>query len=145
MPPRAIVWVLLYNPVIIKCSSDTWMCFAYDGPSVKEIHWPPLDSFTKDYKCGALMFLSVVFPSDAITLMRRHCNDKTLVWLQWPHNGRDGGSNHQPHHCLLNRLFRHISKSTSKLRVTGLCVGNSPVTVDFPAQMASNAENVSIW
>ena len=33
----------------------------------------------------------------------------------------------------------------TKLRVTGLCVGNSPVTGDFPAQMASNAENVSIW
>ena len=29
--------------------------------------------------------------------------------------------------------------------VTGLCVGNSPVTGEFPAQMASNAENVSIW
>ena len=33
----------------------------------------------------------------------------------------------------------------SKLRVTGLCKGNSPVTGEFPAQMASNAENVSIW
>ena len=36
-------------------------------------------------------------------------------------------------------------KKTSKLRVTDLCVGNSPVTGEFPAQMASNAENVSIW
>ena len=36
-------------------------------------------------------------------------------------------------------------KKTSKLRVTGLCEGNSPVTGEFPAQMASNAENVSIW
>ena len=26
-----------------------------------------------------------------------------------------------------------------------LCVGNSPGTGEFPAQMASNAENVSIW
>ena len=34
---------------------------------------------------------------------------------------------------------------TSKLRVTGLCAGNSPVTDEFPAQKASNAENVSIW
>ena len=38
-----------------------------------------------------------------------------------------------------------ISKKTSKLRVTGLCAENSPVTGEFPAQMASNAENVSIW
>ena len=45
---------------------------------------------------------------------------------------------------LLNRLFRHIWKKTSKLHVTGLCVGNSPVTGEFPPQRASNAENVSI-
>ena len=56
--------------------------------------------------------------------------------LRWRHNGLESVSNHQPHDCLLNR---------SKLRVTGLCVGNSPVTGEFPAQMASNAENVSIW
>ena len=37
------------------------------------------------------------------------------------------------------------SKKTSKLRVTGLCEGNSPVTGEFPAQRASNADNVSIW
>ena len=36
--------------------------------------------------------------------------------------------NHQPHHCLLRRLFGSRSKKTSKLRVTGLCAGNSPVT-----------------
>ena len=45
--------------------------------------------------------------------------------LQWSHNRRDGVSNQQPRHCLLNRLFRSRSKKTSKLRVTGLCVGNS--------------------
>ena len=67
------------------------------------------------------------------------------VTLQWRHNGRDGISNHQPHDCLFNLLFRHRSKKTSKLRVTGLCEGNSPVTGEFPTQMASNAKNVSIW
>ena len=36
-------------------------------------------------------------------------------------------------------------KKTSKLRVTGLCAGNSPATGEFPAQKASNTENVSIW
>ena len=61
------------------------------------------------------------------------------------HNGRDSVSNHQPHDCLLNRLFRRRSKKASKLRVIGLCAGNSPLTGEFPAQMASNAENVSIW
>ena len=48
------------------------------------------------------------------------------VSLHWRHNDHDGVSNHQPHGCLLNRLFRRRSKKTSKLRVTGLCVGNSP-------------------
>ena len=64
--------------------------------------------------------------------------------LHWRQNGSDSVSNHQPHDCLLNGLFGHRSKKTSKPRVTGLCVGNSPGTGEFPAQMASNAENVSI-
>ena len=68
-----------------------------------------------------------------------------FISLQWRHNGRDSVSNHQPHDCLLNRLFRRRSKKTSKLPVTGLCVGNSPGTGEFPAQMTSNTENVSIW
>ena len=73
------------------------------------------------------------------------CNRVLIRSLQWRHNGLDWVSNHQPHHCLLSRLFGRRSKKTSKLRVTGLCVGNSPVTGEFPAQKASNAENVSIW
>ena len=65
--------------------------------------------------------------------------------LRWRHNELDGVSDHQPHNCLLSRLFRRRSKKPSKLRVTGLCAGNSPGTGEFPAQKASNAENVSIW
>ena len=70
------------------------------------------------------------------------------MWNQYitvTHNGRDGAPNHQPRCCLLNRLIRRRSKKTSKLRVTGLCGGNSPVNGEFHAQMASNAEYVSIW
>ena len=90
--------------------------------------------------------------------------DETLIWhkivsdhclidvdtmlfyisLQWRHNERDVVSNHQPHDCLLNCLFRHKSKKISKLRVTGLCEGNSLLTSEFPTQRASNMENVSI-
>ena len=65
--------------------------------------------------------------------------------LQWRHNEPDGVSNHQPHNWLLKRLFRRWSKKISKLRVIGLCVGNSTMTGEFPAKLASNAENVSIW
>ena len=65
--------------------------------------------------------------------------------LQWRHNWHYGVWNHQPHDCLLNHLFRCRSKKASKPRVTGLCEGNSPVTGEFPAQRASNKENISIW
>ena len=65
--------------------------------------------------------------------------------LQWCHNECDGVSNHRRFDCLLSRLFGFRSENTSKLRVTGLCVGNSPVTGGFPSQRASDAENVSIW
>ena len=65
--------------------------------------------------------------------------------LHWRHNGHDGVSNHQPHDSLLNCLFRSRLKQTSKLCVIGLCAGNSPVTGEFTAQKASNAENGSVW
>ena len=55
--------------------------------------------------------------------------------LHWRHKGRDGVSNHHPCDYVLNRLFKRRSKKTSKLCVPG----------EFPAQMASNVENVSIW
>ena len=77
-----------------------------------------------------ILYFSQYCPSDwCVVLMLI-----MLISLQWHHNG-----------CLLNRLFRGRSKKTSKLRVTGLCAGNSPVTGEFPAQRASNAENVSVW
>ena len=65
--------------------------------------------------------------------------------LQWRHNERDGVSNHRLIHCLLSRLFKHRSKKISKLRVTSLCEGNSPMTGEFLAQRASSAENATIW
>ena len=68
-----------------------------------------------------------------------------ILSLQWRHNEQDGVSTHQPHDCLLNCLFSRRSKKTSKLRVTGLCEGNSLVTGEFPTQRVSNVENVSIW
>ena len=55
------------------------------------------------------------------------------------HDDRYGASNHRHSDHLLNRLFRRRSKKTSKLRVIG------PATGRFPSQMASSAENGSIW
>ena len=67
------------------------------------------------------------------------------VSLQWCHNELDGISSQQRLHCLLNCWFWPRLKKTSTLHVTGLCEGNSPVTSEFPAQQASDVENVSIW
>ena len=53
-----------------------------------------------------------------------HC----LASLQWRHNEGDGVWNHRRLHCLLRRLYRRRSKKISKLRVTGLCEGNSSAT-----------------
>ena len=46
---------------------------------------------------------------------------------------------------LLNRLFRRRSKKTSRLRASGICEGNPPLTIGFPSQRDSNAGNASIW
>ena len=83
---------------------------------------------------GPCINIKMVFPGMGIPII-----------LQWHHNEHDGASNHQPHDCLLNRLFRRRSKKTSKLRVTGFVRGIHRWPVNSPAQGASNAENVSIW
>ena len=61
------------------------------------------------------------------------------VTLLWRHNMRHNGRHQKPDDCLFNLSFRRRSKKTSNLRVTGLCVGNSP------HKKASNMENIFIW
>ena len=68
-----------------------------------------------------------------------------VITLQWRYSERDGISNHRRLDYLLNHLFRRRSKETSKLRVTGIYERNSPVTGEFPAQRANNAENVTFY
>ena len=114
--------------------------------SLKVIHVYSVDRLSlKVYEInGCCLDTNIKYPSLSGTAsLRWAC--KYHDSLRWHHNGRDSVSNHQPHHCLLSRLLGRRSKKTSKLLVTGLCVGNSPGTGEFPAQMASNAENVSIW
>ena len=64
------------------------------------------------------------------TITNKHI--RMSMALHWRHNDHDAVTNLQPHGCLLNRLFRRRSKKTSKLRVTGPCVGNSPGPVNSP-------------
>ena len=100
--------------------------------------------FLLHWKLKVVMVPTLLLTVASAVLTR--CN---ITWycitLHWRHNGYDSVSNHQCLYCLLNRFYGRRSKKTSKLRVTGLCEGNSPGTGEFPAQMASNAENFSIW
>ena len=65
--------------------------------------------------------------------------------LRWRHDKRDGVSNHQPHDCLLNRLFRRRSKKNSKLLVISLYDGEFMGDRWIPRKRASDAEDVSIF
>ena len=122
--------------------TDVLLYKAFDGNMSNCIHIRSSNvSWIKS--AGLRLSIKTTFPDIEIPT-----KDEMLVILRWRQNGRDGVSNHQLYDCLLNRLFRHRSKKTSKLRVTGLCVGNSPGTPgtgEFPAQMASSAEKYSIW
>ena len=94
-----------------------------------------------------ILFYSILLPLWQVRTM-----ELSMVWglfhkgfmdseskpLQRRHNERNRVSNHQRFDCLVNCLFRRRSKKTSKLHVTCLCEGNSPVTGEFPTQRASN-------
>ena len=112
-----------------------WQMYIYESHSLQ------YNTEFRNHTYQPFTFLSSTGDSE------RARNDE-LQWngpLQSRHNRCDSVSNHHTHDCLLNQLFRRRSKKTLKLRVTGLCAGNSPGTGEFPAQKASNAENVSIW
>ena len=111
----------------------------------QDSNWQNSDNDLVPYRRQAIVWPMIAWSVGLNVLTHGHLDTIGDNSLQWRHNGCDSVSNHQPHDCFLNRLFRHRSKKTSKLRVTGLCAGNSPEAGEFPAQMASNAENVSIW
>ena len=69
----------------------------------------------------------------------KHQSTERSNLLQWRHNECDGVSNYRRLDGLLKSLFSPRSMETPKRRVTGLCVRNSLVTGEFPAQMATNA------
>ena len=96
------------------------------------------------HECNAIQYwtLSCCIVSRYLDM---HLHSDIYRPLRRLHSERDGVSNHQPHDCLPNRLFRRRSKKIAKLRVTDLCEGNSPVTGEFPTQRARNTENISIW
>ena len=101
-----------------------WKYFPRYWPFVPGIHRSPVNSPHKGQWRGALMF-SLHYNDVIMRAMASQITSLTIVYS--------------------TVYSRRRLKKTSKLRVAGLCDGNSPVTGEFPAQMASNAENVSIW
>ena len=79
----------------------------------------------------------VIYPISTIHLSavrETSCHHSDVIWARWY-------LKYRRLECLLSRcLFRRRSKKISKLRITGLCEGNPPVTDGFPSQRASNAE-----
>ena len=125
----------------IKVESPGILSFGFEFEFEFDISsWYDMQTCTDDSK-----YCCLVIPNTATRIKDLLVTCHIFIPLRGRHNERDGVSNNQPQDCLLNRLYRHRSKEASKLRVTGLCAGNSPVTGEFPAQMASNAKKVSIW
>ena len=143
-----------FNYLFMCIKENTKAVFYW--PFVKGIHRLPVDFPHKGPETRNDVIMFLYFDTDKFYLHSLHWLSGCMVasmWeeqpsLQWRHNGHNGASNHtnhQPHHYLLNRLLKYRSKKTSKLRVTGLCAGNSTVTGEFPTHRASNTEYIPIW
>ena len=131
-------------PEAEAASSQVFISFTDDVKSLTRVRkLLALDSLWSRYSMRARWMSDFSLATISSTIRRMFCRRRGS--LLWRYNGHNGVWNHQPHDCLLNCSFRPRSTKTSNLRVTGLCAGNLPVTGEFPAQKASNAENVSIW
>ena len=113
----------------VLCDEFEENCPHYNGTVLySENHkYPHLISLVKKIPC---IFMIIYWH-----MLFTHLHPTRNYLLQWRHKEPDGVSNHQRLNCLLNRLFRHRSKKSSKLRVTVLCVrgihrwpANSPHT-----------------
>ena len=104
---------MLYRPECVKCRSAS---------RIMRSVFCPLNS--KKWKFNVFICIHLIWI----------CWFRFVVWgiLQLDHNECNGISNHRRLDCLLNRLIKHRSKKTSKLRVIGLCEGNPPVTHTGP-------------
>ena len=117
-------WICVSSFSNLKSSSSSWYGYKWQ--------------YIQGYINSRFLFLSLLSISMVLRMTNRYLS------LQWRYNDHDSVSNHQPHGCLLNRLFRRRSKKTyiKAPRHWPLC---GEFTGEFPARMASYAENVSIW
>ena len=125
-------WLLKTSPVTVIKKIYEHVIFLTSTRSYHNSLWP-IDVTWSHRKWSSLIRAMAWLLTGAKLLPERMLTYRGYVrTLHWRDNEHDGVSYHQPHGCLLNRLFRRRSQKTSKLRVTGLCVGNSPGPVNSP-------------
>ena len=119
-------WINLYisNIFWLHCTEriDTQICH------LESQHNDVTQGFMRHKLPALRQFVDEVISRNGPT-KNKIIHEKTL---QWRHNECDGVSNYRRLHCLLIIWFRGISKETSRLRVTGLWAGNSPLTGERP-------------
>ena len=117
IPSHVILYVMKLATICLRNCSGSSLCTSIIY-SVKYAY--------KRLSCFVLLYHIRIIVSYLIFV---YLHSQGLIW--WPkfqsnnpligcHNGHDGVSNHD---CLLNRLFRHRSKKTPRLRATGLVRG----------------------
>ena len=146
-------------------TSSTGNIFRVPGPCLMGIHRSPVNAPHKGQWRRALMFYLICAWINGWTNNREagdsrcECAHYDVIVMLYKHvvfyrhrnsstvsTMHRGVSNHQPHHCLLNRLFRRKSKKTSTLRFTGLLREIHRCTVNSPHKWpVTRAENLSIW
>ena len=107
-----------------NCKRETYLC-----PSKLVVHWVIMILFTTRKYTHTQTHTHILIHIDTRLL--------SFWTLQWRRSDQHGVSDHRHLDCLCSRLFRRTSKLISKLRVTGLCEGNPPVTGGFPSKRAS--------
>ena len=158
------VWNYMNHPLINSTNTNKiWKESWGRAWSMLVFQWPDLQTFLNDCIHCELHYYNTADADDLATQRTRSSpsivlnhstrnilisTQETLIFwenglfkgsvLQWRHNEGDGVSTYQPHDCLLNRLFRCRSNQTSKLRVSGLCEGNSPLTGRFGYKQISS-------
>ena len=130
---------IVYNAINISCRTRVWSVMIYVLHCTLKNRNRSLELMQRldhrRWKCN---------PSGNGSPIRSIINIQYIA-LHWRHNDHDCVSNHQPYDCLLNRLFRRKSKKTSKLRVAGLCVGNSPGPVNSPHKGPVTRKMFPFW
>ena len=101
---------------------------------VAEILWEILESCSCDHHGKSMRKVDWII--DTTNCLKHHYNDVIMSAMASQITGLT---------IVYSSVCSRADKKISKLRVTGFCEGNSPVTSEFPAQRASNTENVSIW